>query len=486
MFKATLDVTDRKLRTLANKLVLGSGIASDDMRKNNKSNRQVDAEHANYIQKHIKSFPSEESHYSRKKSSCLYLSSDLDIRQMYQLYQNQCGLDNLIPVHYNTYRLAFNSMNLKFRKPRIDTCNTCDMFKAELQIEKEESKRNEILARKTAHHNEADRVYDEKKQDRARADEDASVRTISFDLQKQLATPYLTCGRSFYSRQLYTYNLTILETQIGMNVPTCYMWDETKAKRGSREIGSCLWSYLKNLPAYVQEVNMYSDRCGGQNNNRIVLFIMAYIVEIMASEGRKFTLHHKFMTSGHSHMECDTIHSAIERAKKRTKINIETPHDWSILIASIKRTNSIVVKEMEQKNFLNWLVLNERYSLPKCSTDNEPFKFKTARIFSCSTELPGTVMFKTDVSDLTPKYIKLLTLKSVPLESLILKPILTTPIQLPTVKIEDLRKLLPYVTQKWCYEAFLKTLVPPGRGKKAKVMQNTGFDSDLDSQSEED
>ncbi|XP_055627676.1 uncharacterized protein LOC129769426 isoform X3 [Toxorhynchites rutilus septentrionalis] len=272
MFRTTLDLTDRKLRTFAHKLVLDSGIARDDMRMNNQSSRKVTVEHASYIKNHIRSFPSEESHYGREKSSCLYLSSDLDIRRMYQLYQNQCDMDNLIPVHYNTYRLAFNSMNLKFRKPRIDTCNTCDTFDVELRIEKYETERNEIIARKKAHHDEANSVYHEKRQDRARADEDASVRTISFDLQKQLATPYLTCDRSFYSRQLYTYNLTIFETQVDINVPTCYMWDETRAKRGSREIGSCLWSYLKSLPAYVQEVNMYSDSCAGQNNNRIVLF----------------------------------------------------------------------------------------------------------------------------------------------------------------------------------------------------------------------
>ncbi|XP_055632844.1 uncharacterized protein LOC129773272 [Toxorhynchites rutilus septentrionalis] len=278
MFVSTYDLKERKTRVLADKLVSGAGIARDDMRKDNTSRKKIDPEHAQYIVKHIKSFPVEESHYSREKSSCLYLSSDLTIHRMHELYQNQCGVDNIIPVHYNTYRLAFNSLNIKFRKPKVDTCNTCDMIKVELQVEKDIVKREEILVRKEAHQLGAGRMYDEKKQDRLQANTDLSVRTISFDLQKQLATPYLTCGRSFYSRQLYTYNLTIFETQVGKNIPLCYIWDETRAKRGSREIGSCLWAYMKNLPVYVEKLNMYSDRCAGQNNNRIILFLMIFML----------------------------------------------------------------------------------------------------------------------------------------------------------------------------------------------------------------
>lgn len=486
MFLSTFDLKERKVRVLADKLVLGAGIAKDDMRKQNHSRKKISPEHAEYILNHIKSFPAEESHYSREKSSKLYLSSDLTIMQMYELYQDKCGADNIIPVHYNTYRLAFKSLGLTFRKPKVDTCNTCDVFKVQLKEIKNLAEREEVLAKRQSHQHEANEVYTEKKKDRKRADEDISVRTISFDLQKQLATPYLTCGRAFYSRQLYTYNLTIFETQLGSNCPICFIWDETRAKRGSREIASCLWAYLQALPSCVEEIIMYSDRCAGQNNNRIILFLMAYFVEMMANAGRRLSVTHKFMVSGHSHMECDSIHSAIERAKKKTQTNIEIPRDWSLFISSIKRSSPIVVKDMAQKQFLNWLVLNKRYTLPKTTTDNEPFKFKEAMVFFCSTENPGTVAFKKHVGDENAKEIYLLTTKSVLLEDLQLEPILSAPIQLPTAKLEDLRRLLPYVTQKWYYEAFLKTLPPPGRGRKSKVAETIGFEDDMDLENEDD
>ncbi|XP_021707751.1 uncharacterized protein LOC110678758 isoform X2 [Aedes aegypti] len=99
MFMSTFDIKERKIRVLADKLLLGGGIANDDKRMNNHSQKQLSPEHAEYIIKHIKSFPAEESHYGREKSSCLYLSSDLTILRMYELYQDQCGEDNLIPAH---------------------------------------------------------------------------------------------------------------------------------------------------------------------------------------------------------------------------------------------------------------------------------------------------------------------------------------------------------------------------------------------------
>ncbi|XP_053685829.1 uncharacterized protein LOC128735366 [Sabethes cyaneus] len=175
MFMSTFDLRERKVRVLADKLVLGAGIAGDDMRKDNESRKQIDPEHAEYILNHIKSFPAEESHYSREKSSCLYLSSDLTIHRMYELYQDQCGVGNITPVHYNTYRLAFNSLNIKFRKPKVDTCNTCDMIRVELQVEKNTTRRDEILTRREAHQLEAERMYHEKKQDRLRANNDETA-----------------------------------------------------------------------------------------------------------------------------------------------------------------------------------------------------------------------------------------------------------------------------------------------------------------------
>ena len=68
-------------------------------------------------------------------------------------------------------------------------------------------KKNEAEDKRSSHQNQAQLVYTEKKKDVQAARTDPAVRTISFDLQKCLATPHLRNGVAFYKRQLYTYNL---------------------------------------------------------------------------------------------------------------------------------------------------------------------------------------------------------------------------------------------------------------------------------------
>ncbi|XP_062705384.1 uncharacterized protein LOC115265159 isoform X2 [Aedes albopictus] len=103
MFQATFDIGCRKMRTLAARVVAGSGVPTDDGRQRNSSRQPVSQEHLSNIKQHILSFPAYSSHYTREKSSRLYLSSDLSIRRMYELYQNKCAVDNLVPVHCRNF-----------------------------------------------------------------------------------------------------------------------------------------------------------------------------------------------------------------------------------------------------------------------------------------------------------------------------------------------------------------------------------------------
>ena len=37
-----------------------------------------------------------------------------------------------------------------------------------------------------------------------------------------------------------------------------------EGKRGSNEIATCLYSWLKQLPQEIEEMSLFSDTCGGQ------------------------------------------------------------------------------------------------------------------------------------------------------------------------------------------------------------------------------
>lgn len=468
------------MRTLAARVVAGSGVPTDDGRQRNSSRQPVSQEHLSYIKQHILSFPAYSSHYTREKSSRLYLSSDLSIRRMYELYQNKCAVDNLVPVHYNTYRMVFNSYNLSFRSPKTDTCGRCDRLRMQIKTETDDSKKEELQITLKNHQDAGQRVYDEKRNDVILSETDPTVRTCSFDLQKQLATPHLRNGEAFYSRQLYTYNMTVFASYLGENAASCYLWDETKGKRGSQEIGSCLLKDLHGIPSTVKTVIYYSDRCSGQNNNKTIVFLFTYFIELMQQTGRSLQIFHKFMQSGHSHMEVDSVHGAIEKAKKKTTADIEIPHDWAILISSVRRSVPFNVIELEQKEILNLKSLETRYQIPKKSTTGEPFRMKSAMVFRYSTDHPELVEYKADVMDAEFNAILVFPRKSDDVTNLILEPITDQPIELPTAKLEDLRKLMPYIKQKDYYSTFLKRLVPPKKGRKGRNTVEDHFEADRD------
>ncbi|XP_058821270.1 uncharacterized protein LOC131683363 [Topomyia yanbarensis] len=477
MFMNTFDVKDKKIRVLADKKVVGSGVTADDLRSKNKSQKTLHESDLNYIEQHIRSFPAYTSHYARERTEKLYLSSDLSVNRMHNLYKVKCREDNKQPVQYCTYRKIFKKMNLSFRKLKVDTCCKCDKFAISLKLATVE-KKAEIEALRDKHHDEAKEAYLQKRCDVQKAKTDSRYRTASFDLQKCLPTPHLNTGIAFYKRQLYTYNLTIFATYLSVNNVYCYLWDESKARRGSQEIGSCLLQDLQGLNNNVEEMVYYSDRCSGQNHNVIICMLFLYYIERCVSAGRKLTIQHKFMISGHSHMEVDSAHGAIEQAKKRCAINIETPRDWAVFIASLSRKVPFTVIELEQCRFLALKDLHSFYKRSKSNSDGELVRFKDISVFKYTTEDPGVVYYKYKLGD--TEFSKFVMNRNFEDTVVLPPPIANEPIPIAEEKLEDLRKLMEFVSNKTYYETLLKQIIPKKRGRRLKTEQSYHFEADLD------
>jgi hypothetical protein len=144
---------------------------------------------------------------------------------------------------------------------------------------------------------------------------DSSFVVTSFDSQTTLQILCSDESFMYYSRKLNMFNLTVYEVAPPQKA-FCYTRTEINGKRGSSEIGSCLFKCIQTLPTEVKNITLYSDSCGGQNINQNVMALMIYIIQITNIN----QIEHKFMESSHLIIEVDSMHSAIKNAKRNVPI----------------------------------------------------------------------------------------------------------------------------------------------------------------------
>lgn len=290
------------------------------------------AESREIIMNHIKSFLAHESHYSRRNTSCLYLSPSLNIQKMYDLYKVYCQEKEIENISsYSLYRIMFEKTGLKFKQPYVDTCKTCDEF----NIKSKYVSGNELIDlnnKNQEHHEMVESAYNSKNLNKQLLDTNSGLKVIVFDLQQCLPTPDLKTNIVFYKRQLWTYNETIRD--IGLNKSYCYMWHEALAGRGSNQIASILYKFIEdNIPNTVTHLITYSDTCSGQNRNVNVALMFMFAVQKHPSIQ---IVDQKFLVPGHTHLECDGDHARIERCKKQSDSIIAIPMDWYNFVRNVR------------------------------------------------------------------------------------------------------------------------------------------------------
>lgn len=167
----------------------------------------------NFIRTFINLVPQYESHYGRSSSQKKYLKPGLTIRKLYEEYVQLCAKENRQSVKDPIFRRIFDTeFNLSFKRAHTDTCKTCDSLDASLRDPKLTAERKDaIITVKVNHHLEAGKIHKEFEADvnKARTTENSII--LTFDLQKALATPYITTSIVFYKRQLWTYNLCVFD-----------------------------------------------------------------------------------------------------------------------------------------------------------------------------------------------------------------------------------------------------------------------------------
>lgn len=128
------------------------------------------------------------------------------------------------------------------------------------------------------------------------------------------------CGNSmllFYSRKLAYYNLSIYESNTKNG--HCYRWSEPDEKRGSNEITSIIFIYLKTIDEIgnFHDIALYCDSCPGQNKNHVDLSMLRYFLS-NTKNINSITIN--YLLPGHTYMPVDSVHACIEKNLKRKTV----------------------------------------------------------------------------------------------------------------------------------------------------------------------
>nr|CAH7762462.1 unnamed protein product [Callosobruchus chinensis] len=183
--------------------------------------------------------------------------------------------------------------------------------------------------------------------------------TIIVATAQALPVPYLTTGPAFYLRKAWVYNLGIHDCVNDKGY--MYMWCENTGKRGSDEIASILFKHFKERGRLPRNLIIYTDNCGGQNKNWVLISLWKQLV----TEGVFESIEHRFLLVGHTH-----------RPKE------------------VKKTNPFEVTIIKREDLLSFKVLEENITKKKFTDDKENVAFSKICIFRFDHKNPNLMKIK--------------------------------------------------------------------------------------------
>ena len=183
MLLNSLGISERQVRTSMGKLN-HSGIVEVDKRGGRHDIQKVrDEKLHDLVRTHIDRFPKMESHYCRQKTTSQYLSSDLTLTKMHELYNREHEGDEKVSL--SLYNKVFKSMGLKFHHPKKDQCGLCETYRTG-----NDEERKGLHERYEKHIREKEKVREIKENLKANATTQKKFLAACFDLQQVLFLPY--------------------------------------------------------------------------------------------------------------------------------------------------------------------------------------------------------------------------------------------------------------------------------------------------------
>lgn len=278
------------------------------------------------------------SHYCRKDTKKMYLEQCFQsFAQLYRLYESKCKESNKNVLSIVTLTNVAHEMDIALFHPRKDQCDTCFKYKNKNLSEEEYNRhiKNKTLARA------------EKELDKQNALL-GKCYVITMDVQAVKLAPQIEASALYYKTKLCCHNFTIFNLKT--HQVTCYWFNETEADGQAATYASFVVDYIKEYFLGAEDnipIIIYSDGCTAQNRNAIMANALLFL-----SEKFQKVIIQKFLEKGHTQMECDSVHSAIETALKNREIYL--PSDYHRVTKEARLKDPYVVKNMDFNFFLNY------------------------------------------------------------------------------------------------------------------------------------
>lgn len=279
------------------------------------------------------------SHYCRKDTSKLYLEQSFQsYEQLYNEYIRYCGQNGKKPLSKSMLMESVRSLNISIFIPRKDQCNDCFKFKSGNLSQQDYDKHVSLKNRARA----------EKEADKESA-KSGNCTTLTMDVQAVKLCPSIPANALYYKTKLNCHNFTVYD--IATHECTCYWYDEITADGQAAVYASFLVNFLEEKYLSNEHdkkpIVIYSDGCTAQNRNCVLANALLYL-----SEKHSIRITQKFLVKGHTQMECDSVHSSIEKALKNKEIYV--PYDYVTVTTQARKKHPYLAKKPSSDFFLNY------------------------------------------------------------------------------------------------------------------------------------
>ena len=238
----------------------------------------------------------------------------------------------------------------------------------------------------------------------AKKPESKNLAVICFDYENSLICPKSEASAFYYKRKLSVNNFTVVRVVKKMKSSAMSMTKLWPTKDLSKLPAFCARISQAEFEEGVTDFRLYCHNCWGQNKNRAVATLLAYLAFKFAGKGIQITL--RFQEKRHSYNAADNVHSLIER-KIRT-VDIYTPDQYYERMASAKRYKTSPIKfiRVQQDMISNWMELADMLNFAK-DIDGTTVPFTKIRELRVNSNSPYQVNFKVSLEQVESKVISL-------------------------------------------------------------------------------